>query len=190
MHSRYALLIFPVIIISACVFIYDIFKLIWNKYAKWCILSIFITWTICTANFQFLPVSHYYFDHTSPQPDFKSAYAFIPDWENVISGFPTLCDRYYSERWTCSHAIKVDLIHDWKTDFSKKTEEGYTKIPYIDTIENLKPWSYYYIIDNLTEKSNNINWKLYRQLSDYWKVVYETWSSYNHISVIHLPVYN
>jgi hypothetical protein len=34
MHSRYALLIFPLMIMSTCIFAYDIFKLLKNKYLK------------------------------------------------------------------------------------------------------------------------------------------------------------
>jgi hypothetical protein len=185
MHSRYALLIFPIIILSACVFMYDIIKLIWNKYVKWCILAILLTGGICTANFQFFPTDYYYFDYTSPQPDFKWAYESIPDWQNVVSGFPTLCDWYYSNRWTCTDAIRVDLIHDWKNKILKQNEESYTKLSYISNLEELAVWSYYFVIDNLTEKSNNINKELYNQIFKYWERIYENWDqSYNHIIVL------
>jgi len=85
MHSRYALLLFPIIILSASIFIFDLFKLIENKYAKFSILSIMLVGIICTANFQTTPTESYYFDYTSPQPDFKSAYKSIPSLQNVIS---------------------------------------------------------------------------------------------------------
>jgi hypothetical protein len=137
-----------------------------------------------------MPTGYYYFDYTSPQPDFKSAYESIPDWKNVVSWFPVLCDWYYADRWVCSHAIKVDLIRDWRTDFSKLIRDEYTKSPYLNTIEWLDSWDYYYVIDDLTDKSRYLNWELFNQLSDYWEVVYETWDSYNHIIVSHLPVYN
>ena len=184
MHSRYALLIFPLMVLAASIFVYDIIKSIDNKYARCSILIILLTWTICTANFQFLPTAYYYFDYTSPQPDFKSAYASIPDWQNVISGFPTLCDRYYSDRWTCRNAIRVDLVHDWKTKVVKQKEESYTKLSYISSLEELPAWSYYFVIDNLTDKSDNINKQLYNQISNYWQKIYENWQQYNHIVVL------
>lgn len=189
MHSRYALLIFPIIILSASIFTYDIIKSVWNKYAKWCILAIILTWVICTANFQFIPSKNYYFDYTSPQPDFKSAYASIPDWQNIISGFPTLCDWYYSDRWDCINAIRVDLIHDWKTEnLLKNTAEKYTKIPYIDNINSLWKWRYYFIIDNLTSRSNNINKTLYWQIRQSWTSVFNNWNNYNNIQVLSLDI--
>ena len=183
MHSRYALLIFPIIILSACIFTYDIIKTIWNKYTKRCILAIILTWAICTANFQFLPSENYYFDYTSPQPDFKWAYKPIPNDKNVISGFPTLCDRYYSDRWTCINAIRVDLIHDWKSKVTKKESESYTKIPYISSLDDLDAWEYYFVIDNLTNKSSSINKDLFNQISEYGQVIFENGESHNNIIV-------
>ena len=189
MHSRYALLIFPIIILSACIFTYDIIKSIWNKYTKWCILTIILTWSICTANFQFLPSKNYYFDYTSPQPDFKSAYASIPNWQNIISGFPTLCDWYYSDRWNCIKAIRVDLSHDWKTEnLLKSTAEKYTKIQYIDNINSLWQWRYYFVMDNLTNRSNHINKTLYWQIKQSWTSVFNNWKDYNNIQVFRLDI--
>lgn len=183
MHSRYALLIFPIIILSASIFIYDIIKAVWNKYTKWCILAIILIWTICTAKFQFLPSENYYFDYTSPQPDFKWAYKAIPNNQNVISGFPTLCDWYYSDRWTCINAIRVDLVHDWKSKVTKRESESYTNIPYISSLDDLYPWQYYFVIDNLTNKSGDINEILFNQISKHGQVIFESGESYNNIMV-------
>ena len=190
MHSRYALLLFPVIILSACIFIHDIIKLVNNKYAKRSIITIILIWTICTTNFQFIPSAYYYFDYTSPQPDFKWAYSNIPKNQKVISGFPVLCDWYYSDKWECTIAIRVDLVHDWKNNILKQNEESYTKLWYITSLEELSTWTYYFVIDNLTEKSNSINKNLYKQISKYWKIIYESWKSHNHIIVIKVVIKN
>lgn len=189
MHSRYALLLFPILILSASIFIYNITKLIRNKYIKWGILSAIAIWIICTANLQFLPTTYYYFDYTSPQPDFKSAYASIPNWQNIVSGFPILCDWYYSDRWKCTNAIRVDLVHDWKAKVLKQDKESYTKLSYIDSLYELPTWDYYFVIDNLSEKSHNINKDLYNQIS-IWQRIYESWDGYNHIIVWKVPVRN
>jgi len=185
MHSRYALLIYPLIVLSACIFIYDVINLIKNKYAKISILVLILTSAICTTNLQFLPSEYYYFDYTSPQPDFKWAYESIPSWQKVISGFPTMCDWYYSDRWTCTNAIRVDLVHDWKTEnLLNRTGEKYTKTPYIDILDDIPDWTYYFVIDNLTQKSSNINKKLYDQIYQYWIPTFRSWNWYNNIVVI------
>ena len=185
----YALLIFPLMVLSASVFIYDLIKLIKNRYVKLGVLIIVLMWIICTANLQFLPTGYYYFDYTSPQPDFKSAHKSIPDWQNVISWFPILCDLYYSDRWTCVNAIRVDLVHDWNTWIMDQTEESYTKLSYLNTLDELLPWTYYFVIDDLTNKSYNVNKKLFDQIFEYWWMVYQSWEQqYNHILVLKVLV--
>lgn len=185
LHYRYALLLFPIIILSATVLVFDITKLIKNKYINIIAVCGVLVWIGFTAKMQYLPTAYYYFDYTSPQPDFKWAYESIPDWQKVISGFPTLCNRYYSNRWNCINAIRVDLIHDWKTEkLLNKTDESYTKAPYINTLDDLSSWTYYFVVDNLTQKSSNINRKLYDQIHQYWITTFRSWSGYNNIVVI------
>lgn len=188
MHSRYALLIFPLMIMSTCIFAYDIFKLLKNKYLKvvFSIIIVVIIWL--TAHFQFIPTKTYYFDYTSPQPDFKSAYAAIPDKSNVISGFPTLCDWYYSDRWKCLYAVRVDLIQDGKTTIATKKKEKYTKLAYLNTLDELNPWLYYFVIDKLSYNSWYNNWILYDQIFNYWEEFFLSWESYNNIVVIKVSV--
>ena len=189
LHTRYALLIYPLMILSACVFMYDIIKLIGNKYAKASILVLILTSMFCTANLQILPSEYYYFDYTSPQPDFKWAYESIPDGQNVISGFPTMCDWYYSDRWTCINAIRVDLVHDGKTKVTEKTAESYTGIPYINNLGDLPVWNYYFVMDDLTNKSENVNKTLFSQILTQWKKIYESWSyQYNKIIIIQIHI--
>lgn len=189
MHSRYALLIFPLMILVACIFTFNLLSSIDNKYTKYSILIIILTSIACTAKFQAIPTEYYYFDYTSPQPNFKSAYQSIPSLQNVISGFPVLCDWYYSDRWHCINAIRVDLIHDWKTKISQKQEESYTKLPYLDSLDGLTPWKYYFVIDDFTNKSNDINKTLFNQISKYWKKIYESGNyQHNYIAVFEILV--
>ncbi len=188
-HFRYALLILPLLIVVASIFSYDIFKLIKNKTIKGVCVFIVLIGVLITTRFQFLPKTYYSLDFTSPQPNFKAAYASIPDWENVISWFPTLCEWYYWDRGNCVRAIRVDLIHDWDVEeLVNAEEESYTKIPYMKTLDDLDDWIYYFVIDNLTTKSNEINNKLYKQLKEYWTTRYESWKSYNNILVSILGV--
>lgn len=188
-HFRYALLIFPLLIASATIFVFDVIKLIKNKTIKRIIVIILIIGVLATTRFQLLPKTFYALDFTSPQPDFKQAYASIPDWENVISGFPTLCEWYYWDRWNCIRAIRVDLVHDGDTeDLENSENESYTKIPYMKTLDDLDDGIYYFVIDNLTTKSNEINKKLYNQLKEYWTTRYESWKNYNNILVSILGV--
>ena len=189
MHSRYALLIFPLLILSSTIFVYDIIKLLKNNYEKSVVLIVLLLIVWFTAHIQILPQTYYYFDYTSPQPDFKSAYASIPDKSKVISWFPTLCDWYYSDRGECIYSIRVDLVHDWKSKIKEKKEESYTKIPYIDDISQLRPGTYYFVMDDLTTNSSDINWKLYKQISDKWKRVYDSWDKkYKYIAVMKVVI--
>ena len=186
-HSRYALLMFPLIILSVTVYVFKLIKPIKSGYVKINIIILLLSWSFFTANFSIKPKSLYYFDYTSPQPDFKSAYASIPDWSNVISWFPTLCDWYYSDRWTCFRAIRVDMVHDWNTAVKKEVKEGYTKLSYLDWLWQLSTGTYYFVMDNLTARSGNINWELYDDIYGVWKKIYESWSTrYNNIVVMEI----
>lgn len=173
LHYRYALLIFPIIVLSATIFVYDMINLINNKYVNSAVICGLVLWVWFTAKLQFLPTAYHYFDYTSPQPDFKWAYHAIPDWKNVISGFPTICDWYYSDRWNCINAIRVDLVHDWKERVLEQTEESYTKLPYISNLDELPAWEYYFVIDDLTNKSRAINKQLTQQIINYWQKIFE-----------------
>ena len=67
----------------------------------------------------------------------------------------------------------------------EQTEESYTKLPYISTLDELDTWEYYFVIDNLTNKSYSINKTLYDQIFEYWKKIYESWEeTYNNIVVL------
>jgi Mn2+/Fe2+ NRAMP family transporter len=66
-------------IVSAVVFIFNVIKLLKTKYEKISLLLIVVLSVLFTVKFQFMPTGYYYFDYTSPQPDFKSAYESIPD---------------------------------------------------------------------------------------------------------------
>ncbi len=188
MHSRYALLMMPLLVLSSVILIYYLYSFSKLKYVNIIIAIVILAATLFTTHYQFLPQNSYYFDYTSPQPDFKSAYAAIPDWKNIVSGFPTLCDWYYSSRGNCSNAIRVDLVHDWKTKVKEKQVEDYTKIAYIDNLSQLNPWTYYFVIDNLTNKSWSINKTLYKQITERWRVLFDSWESYNNIFVLEVLV--
>lgn len=183
-HIRYLLLIYPLIVLSVFVLWYRNFrfnKFLWWKYI-WLVIG--IIWIIFTTNFQVIPKTYYYLDFTSPQPDFKLAYSIIPDWKNVISWFPILCDWYYSDRGKCTHAIRVDMVHDWTLQrLMEAKTEAYTESPYVDDLSELDSWIYYFVIDDLTKNSNTINEHLYTQIAQYWKKIFEDWVSYNKILV-------
>ena len=188
MHSRYALLMIPILILSTALLFYYLSKYLKTKYAL-IISSIIVLISIfLTAKLQFTPLENYYFDYTSPQPNFKSAYEIIPDWSNVISWFPTLCDWYYSSRGNCSNALRVDLVHDWKNKLKDKKAEKYTKIEYLNDVSELKKWIYYLVVDDLTSNSDNLNKKLYDQFSKKWEVIFWTWKSYNSIFVMKILI--
>ena len=188
MHSRYALLIYPLMILSSTMFIFDILKYVKSKKLRIFTMIFVLLLVWFTAHFQFVPLSYYYFDYTSPQPDFKSAYAAIPNWSKVISWFPTLCDWYYSDRWECTHAIRVDLVHDWKSKVVSLTGEKYTWLPYVDDLDQLASGVYYFVLDSLTRNSDDINYLLYKQIINSWKKLYESWNSYNSIFVVQVVV--
>ena len=183
-HVRYVLLIYPLIVISVFVSCYRFFrfnKLRWWNYI-WVIIG--LLWIIFTTKLQVIPRTYYYLDFTSPQPNFKLAYSIVPNWKNVISWFPVLCDWYYSDRWKCTHAIRVDMVHDWTLQrLMEAKTEIYTRTPYVDDLSELNSWIYYFVIDDLTKNSNTINEHLYTQIAQYWKKIFEDWVSYNKILV-------
>ena len=189
LHYRYALLIYPLIVLSVVIPFYRIYGTRKYKWLKLTAIIICLIGSLFTTKYQFLPRTYYAFDFTSPQPDFKSAYAKIPDGSNVISGFPVLCDWYYSDRGNCTHAIRVDMVHDGRWWWFKTWNgERYTKIPYVDDLYGLDSWIYYVVIDNLTRNSNTINEHLYTQIAQYWKKVFDSWVDYNKIVVAILGV--
>ena len=188
-HFRYALLMFPLLIVCAVLFVFSMLSFVKSKALKLVLAFIFLIASLLTASFQFFPKVYYSLDFTSPQPNFKQAYASIPDWENVISWFPTLCDWYYWNRGNCVRAIRVDLSHDGDTDkLENSNVESYTWIPYMESLNDLDDGVYFFVMDNLTSKSNNINKNLYQQLKAYWTTWYESWKTYNNIIVSVLAV--
>jgi hypothetical protein len=69
----------PILILSTALLFYYLSKYLKTKYAL-IISSIIVLISIfLTAKLQFTPLENYYFDYTSPQPNFKSAYEIIPD---------------------------------------------------------------------------------------------------------------
>jgi hypothetical protein len=186
-HFRYTLLIFPIMIISTMSSMYSIINSIKIDEIKVILGVSILMWIIFTAKFQIIPTWYYYFEFTSPQPDFKSAYAFIPDNQNVISGFPVLCDWYYSDRWTCSHAVRVDLVLDGIPRKLLDTWEKYTWLSYIDDLSQLWSGDYYFVFDNLSTKSFYMNANLYLQINQ-WKLVYSTGRSHNQIDVMKVAI--
>jgi hypothetical protein len=51
----------------------------------------------------YLPQTEYDLGYTSPQVDFRSAYESIPANQEIISGFPVMCERYYRQRGICGN---------------------------------------------------------------------------------------
>jgi len=91
---------FPLLIRSGSSIMVEFCDKISKKYIMIYYASLFLLYGI-TVHRQFIPVSQYELDFTSPQSDFQAAYASIPDGQNIISGFPVLCDWYYASRGNC-----------------------------------------------------------------------------------------
>lgn len=107
---RYTLILFPIIILLSIIWIYNIVSYFKNKKIKIWILIWILVWILFTVKFQFVPKVYYMLDITSPQSDFKSAYENIPDNQNVISWMPTLCERYYWNRWLCLASDRKSVV--------------------------------------------------------------------------------
>jgi hypothetical protein len=68
-----------------------------------------------TIPLQLTPVRQSMLDWTSPQHDFQALYAQIPDGRLVVTSFPILCDRYYSERGECAPPVPINLVADGRS---------------------------------------------------------------------------
>jgi hypothetical protein len=185
-HTRYVLILYPLIIIWASYSIYYFFNLFKNKYLKYIYFIIIFIFILFTAKFTFLPQKEYSIDHTSPQPNFKEAYNIVPDNSKIISWFPMMCEWYYWKKWKCLYHLPVDYV--WSQKSIKATlarwKDNYTKIPYLLDLNQLKNWKKYYFIMDALSLHRIINKDILKNILKNWKIIFDNWKLYNNIKVI------
>ncbi len=187
-HTRYVLILYPLILVLSSYFIFYIYDILKEKYKILSISYIFILFFIIlfSAKFSFLPKTNYQIDFTSPQPNFKWAYKILEKNSKVISGFPMLCKWYFQDKWTCVYSLAIDYV--WDKNKHKKIldrwKDNYTNIAYLWDLDNLKASEkYYFVIDNLS-----INWiinkEILKNIIKNWKIIFDSWKNYNNIKII------
>jgi len=185
-HTRYMLILFPIFIVTSSYFIFYIYNLIKDEFFNKFYLILLLIVIFSTASFTFLPQAKYFIDYTSPQPNFKWAYSVIPEWQEVLTGFPMLCEWYYSDKWVCKYTLPIDYVWD-KNNIQKlldRWKDNYTNIKYLTKINQLKRnKDYYFILDNLTV-SRMIDRNLLKSILKNSKAIYNNWDKYNNIIVI------
>jgi len=194
-HTRYVLILFPLIIIWASYSIVYFYKSI-NSFcqqralALWIIKYIYIIiifiLILLSAKFTFLPQKEYLIDYTSPQPNFKQAYNIIPNNSKIISWFPMMCEWYFWKKWECIYHLPVDYV--WSPESVKhvleRWKDNYTKLPYLLNLDQLeKQKKYYFVLDDLSIK-RTIGKNILKELFDNWKIIFDDWIKYNNIKVI------
>lgn len=186
LHTRYIFFLFPLIYIW-WIYTYLYFaSLIKNIYLKtsyllviWFIL--FVSW-----NISLLPQAYYEMDFTSPQVDFKSAYNTIPQWSNVVSWFPMMCEWYFWNKWTCMYSLAVDYVGR-STDTTliyEKWKDNYTNIPYLKNISYLDENTDYYIVLDALSYNRIMNQELKNKILESWENYYNNGTWYKNIKVI------
>ena len=185
-HTRYILILYPLIIVWASYSIFYFYNLVKNNILKYIYLIIVFILILITAKFTFLPEKEYNIDYTSPQPNFKEAYNIIPNKSKIISWFPMMCEWYFWNKWECIYHLPVDYV--WSPKSIKNTldrwKDNYTKLPYLLNLNQLKKWKkYYFVLDDLSLK-RTINKKLIKNIFNNWKIIFDNWKKYNNIKVI------
>ncbi len=185
-HTRYLLILYPIILLLSSYTIFFIYDTIKNKYFKYIFLATILMLILISANFTFIPKSSFYIDRTSPQPNFKEAYKNIPNWKKIISWFPMLCQWYYSKKWECSYSLAINYFGDKSknTELLLRWKDNLTNIRYLDSLVTLNNWNqYYFVIDNLTARWL-ITKNILNNLLKKWKIIYNNGDNYNNIQVI------
>ncbi len=185
-HTRYIFILYPIIIILSAYSIFYFYDLIKNKYLKNSFFIIILISILFTAKFTFLPQTYYTIDYTSPQPDFKQAYKKIPKWQEIISGFPMMCEWYYAKKWKCLYHLPVDYV--WSKQAQKRTlerwKDNYTWIKYLLNLEQLEKWKkYYFVLDNLSIQ-RAISQNIIKEIFKSGKIIFDNWKTYNNIKVV------
>jgi hypothetical protein len=185
-HTRYMLILYPLIIMSSSYIIFYVYTLIRDEFLNKFYLIIIWLLIISTANFTFFTKTNYFIDYTSPQPNFKWAYNIIPKNSKIISGFPMLCEWYYWNRWKCIYSISIDYVWD-KTQYKKllaRKRDNYTDIRYLTNINQLKKnKQYYFVLDSLTIWGF-LDKDLLKKVLKKSTLIYDNWKEYNRILVL------
>ncbi len=185
-HTRYVLILYPLFIISGSYLIVYIYNLIKDEFIKYAYAGLIAIIIFSTWAYTFIPKTKYFIDYTSPQPNFKEAYNSIPKWQEIISGFPMLCEWYYKKKWKCLYSLPINYV--WDKNLTKKIlerwKDNYTNIKYLlDSKQLAKNKTYFFVLDNLTI-SRMIDRKLLKEILHNSKLIYYSWKEYNRIIVL------
>lgn len=208
LHTRYMLHLFPIIImvwwfwiVYLVNYIFSYIEKIRNdetknlhKYWLYFIVLILFYSLLNSFNFSITPKQNYFIDFTSPQPNFKQAYSFFSKqgltW-SVVSGFPHMCERYTdlnSEMHSdinCDMAIRVNLSwHPSRVSILESIQtEKYTWAKYINSFTWLNLENSYFVLDDLTLKSN-ISPSIVRTVLERCYMIYSDKKIYNDYNFI------
>lgn len=198
-HSRYMYHLFSIITI---IWWYVVFLLLSYIYDKWInFKNIALKWVsfvwmwiiiflvLSTFSITFLPKTTYYVDHTTPKPDFKSAYEFVRvnhQDTKIISWMPQLCVWYnLDNKNICEYATRVNLT--WRQSNNKRLIEqeyhNYTATAYIDDISQIQ--NHIFILEDLSLRMS-INRDIVDYVLNSCDKIFEDnwdWNRYNYIWV-------
>ena len=168
-HFRYLFFILPILFFFSIYFLWFIANYFKNKYFVNVIFVILILLLIVFSNylkpqfFSFLPISHYYLEPFTPQPDFAKAYQAIKvsgwgDDKIIISPF-TQMDKVYLGR---SDYWLVMSLHGRPLDKEKVPErEYYNNSLNIITKNQLEEIIYsnhgYIVVDDMALSGNRLD---------------------------------
>ena len=184
-HDRYIYFIFSTLTIAAVVALYELYKHLSLWYLKLIFINVCTLWIYISFHHQVHPKVEYHLWHTSPQVDFKSAYAFLPESGKVITPFPTLCRWYYGERWSCVYSVAVDIVGNTRRHehILERGEERYTQLAYLRDLQDLEVWETYYIVLDALGRFWWIETELRDTLLSESELIYQHWESYRAIEV-------
>ncbi len=196
-HSRYMYHLFSIITIF---WGYLLFLFLAYFYDKWIstknifykLLLRGVWWAtlfmiIFSFNMNFLPKTTYYMDHTSPQPDFESAYEFVNEnypEKRIISWMPHICVWYNLDNQDkCQYALRVNIT--WRQSSEErildKQEHNYTATPYIDDLSKIN--NQIFVLENLS-LTMSINKDIIDYVINNCDKIFEdfwNWQRYNYI---------
>lgn len=187
-HTRYVFFLFPLIFIWGTYAFFYLWEWIQNFYIRF-IYFLAIGWVLLfSLNLHYTPQVKYALDFTSPQVDFQSAYREIPDNADVISGFPVMCEWYYSQRGNCIYSLAINFVGNTQAEekILELWKDSYTSLPYLESLDQLKSGtSYYFVLDALSQ-SRFISQELHTEILEKWEIYYNSGTQYKNIQIIKL----
>ncbi len=185
-HTRYVLILYPLIIILSSYSIFYFHSLIKRNIFKHTYTIIIWLLILFTAKFTFFPQKEYAIDYTSPQPSFKQAYNIIPNEAQVISWFPMMCEWYFWQKWECIYHLPVDYV--WSPESIQNTlnrwKDNYTSLLYLLSLNQLEKSKKYYFVFDALSLSRTINKDILKEVLQNWEIIFNQWKTYNNIKVI------